>query len=92
MENYLSYPGSSAYGILFLGILGEYTGIPLPGSILLILAGALSYEGRLNGFVILCLAFVAAPWGTQSGFPSEEREGKSFLTATASYPLEARTA
>lgn len=79
MESYLSYSGSSAYGIIFLGILAEYAGIPLPSSILLILAGAMSYDGSLNGFVILLLAFVAASMGDAIWFAVGRARGEVFL-------------
>lgn len=79
MENNLAVLGSAAYGIVFFGVLAEYTGVPFPGSILLILAGALSYEGQLNGFAIFFLSFIAASMGDAVWFGIGRARGQIFL-------------
>lgn len=71
--------GSSAYGLIFTAVLAEYVGVPLPSSLLLILAGALSYEGHFNSLFVLFLAIVAASIGDTIWFAIGRVRGKLFL-------------
>ncbi len=75
----LPYFGPSAYGLIFLGVLAEYVGVPLPSSILLILAGSLSYEGHFNPLIVLFLGFVAASIGDTIWFTLGKVRGRIFL-------------
>lgn len=90
LENTLPYAGSSAYWAIFLGVLAEYIGLPFPSSILLILGGALSYEGRLNPLIILVLASVAASVGDAIWFTLGRGRGMVFLNGYCRLSLGSR--
>lgn len=69
----------SSYGLIFLGVLAEYVGVPFPSSILLILVGALSYEGRFDPILILILTLAAASLGDAIWFTVGKTKGTILL-------------
>jgi membrane protein DedA with SNARE-associated domain len=62
-----------------MAVLAEYVGVPFPSFLLLILAGALSYEGHLNPLVVLLLTLVAASLGDTIWFTMGRVRGNIFL-------------
>jgi len=70
---------SSTYGLIFFGVLAEFLGVPFPSSPLLILAGALSYEGQFDPILILILAVAAAALGDGIWFAVGRTRGATLL-------------
>lgn len=79
MESTFLTLASSTYGLIFLGVLAEFVGVPFPSSLLLIVAGTLSYEGRFNPILILALTLAAASIGDAIWFTVGKTRGPILL-------------
>jgi membrane protein DedA with SNARE-associated domain len=60
MTETLSFPVRYGYQLLFLWVLAEQLGLPLPSVPLLLATGALAASGRMNLVAATVIAFVAA--------------------------------
>ncbi|HEV8269244.1 MAG TPA: VTT domain-containing protein [Thermoanaerobaculia bacterium] len=69
------------YGLLavFLNILLQQLGLPIPAVPTLVVAGALAAQGRLSGFGVLGVAFVAAVIADAVWYELGRRYGRSIL-------------
>lgn len=56
------------YGLVFLGILLENAGIPLPGETIVLLGGWLAGSGELDFWGVFCCAVVGASIGDNCGY------------------------
>lgn len=68
-----------AYPILFGGLLLEYLGLPIPGELILLLAGALVSWGHLNLWTVLGLALLAVMLGEHVWYFAGRRGGQRWL-------------
>src|SRR5947209_6330638 len=92
MENILEFLEVYGYPVLFLVVMAENAGIPVPGETAVLLSGFLSSEAGKHIFklpLVIGLAFVAAILGDNMGFWLGRRwarprlqEGKRFLFLT----------
>lgn len=64
------------YAVVFVGVLLENTGIPVPGETILLAGAALSHIGRLSFAVVVATAIVAAILGDNVGFFIGRRGGR----------------
>ena len=65
MTGYLTQYG---YAFLFVVVLFESTGIPLPGESILVASGMLAGEGSLNIWAVLFAAFAGSIVGDNLGY------------------------
>ncbi len=68
-----------AYVAVFGGLLLEYLGLPIPGELFLLLAGALVAWGHLNLWVVLGLAVLAVMLGEHVWYFAGRRGGQRWL-------------
>ncbi|MCL6480259.1 MAG: DedA family protein [Firmicutes bacterium] len=68
-----------AYFVLFGGLWLEYLGLPIPGELILLLAGALASMGHLNLWVVLGLATLAVMLGDHVWYLAGRRGGQRWL-------------
>lgn len=79
MESAFLTSASATYGIIFAGVLAEFVGVPFPSSLLLIFAGALSYEEPFDPILILIVALGAASIGDALWFTLGKKRGAFLL-------------
>jgi len=82
--------GSLTYGLLFLTVLAEYIGVPVPSSVVLVLSGSLASQGRLSPFIILLLAQAAATLGDVLWFIVGRIKGEMFVRGYCKLSLGSR--
>jgi len=82
--------GSLTYGFLFLTVLAEYIGVPVPSSVVLVLSGSLASQGRLSPLIILLLAQVAATVGDILWFIVGRMKGEIFVRGYCKLSLGSR--
>jgi len=75
------------YIILFMGILGEKLGLPLPAGLLLIFTGALAGAGQLNFSIAFLLAVIACLLSDHFWYQIGRRKGGSILPFLCSISL-----
>jgi membrane protein DedA with SNARE-associated domain len=90
LETHLPNLGSVTYGAVFLSVLAEYIGVPIPSSAVLILAGALAAEGHLNLSVVFLMALVAATLGDGLWFIVGRLRGEIFIKGYCALSLGSR--
>jgi membrane protein DedA with SNARE-associated domain len=73
------------YPIIFLNILLESFGFPLPGEITLTVSSALAGEGELNIVLVLVLAFTAAVIGDNIGYILGRLGGRALVLRFGKY-------
>ena len=56
----------SGYPLLFLLVMGESSGVPIPGETALIAAAVLASQGKLQIELVIALAAAARSWATTS--------------------------
>jgi membrane protein DedA with SNARE-associated domain/rhodanese-related sulfurtransferase len=76
------------YAILFVAVLAEQTGLPIPSAPFLVAAGALAGLGRLSLFEALTLAVAASLIGDSLWFHLGKRRGSSILRFLCKIALE----
>ncbi|MBO0905331.1 DedA family protein [Jiella sonneratiae] len=76
MTEYLAQYGC---GLLFLVVLLESTGMPLPGESLVVAGGLLAGEGTLNIFLVLGAAFGGSIAGDNIGYFVGRRYGRAIV-------------
>ena len=67
------------YAVVFLGVLLENSGLPVPGETALLAGGALAHYGRLSLGRVIVIAFGGAVLGDNLGFAIGRRVGRSVL-------------
>ncbi|MEW5953678.1 MAG: DedA family protein [Bacillota bacterium] len=88
MENaVLSYLGHLGLAGLLLGVVLEGLGVPFPGSIMVILAGVLVHQGKLNFYNTWGVIFVGLNLGAASAYLLGKYAGEPFLVRYGRYLL-----
>ena len=69
------------YGVVvvFVGILVESSGLPVPGESLLVAAGVLASQGRLNILAVFLAAWAGGTLGDNVGYVLGRRYGRPFV-------------
>ncbi len=73
------------YLIVFLGVMLEGVGIPLPGETVLIAAGALAHRGFLSLWETIALGGLGAVMGGQVGYGVGRFGGRPFMLRWGRY-------
>jgi membrane-associated protein len=79
LASILAFTASAGYPVLFLLIMAESSGIPLPGETALITAAALAGQGKLSLPVVIGVAIAAAIIGDNLGYLVARRYGRGLL-------------
>jgi membrane protein DedA with SNARE-associated domain len=79
LASILAFTASAGYPVLFVLIMAESGGIPLPGETALITAAALAGQGKLSLPVVIGLATAAAIIGDNLGYLVARRYGRGLL-------------
>jgi membrane protein DedA with SNARE-associated domain/rhodanese-related sulfurtransferase len=79
------------YTILFLSVLAEQTGLPLPSSPLLLAAGALAGLHFLNPILVLATALAASLLSDSAWYVLGKRRGNSILGRVCQVSIEPET-
>ena len=88
MENaVLSYLGHLGLAGLLLGVVLEGLGVPFPGSIMVILAGVLVHQGKLNFYNTWGVIFVGLNLGAAGAYLLGKYAGEPFLVRYGRYLL-----
>jgi membrane protein DedA with SNARE-associated domain len=81
----LSLIGRYGYLIVFLGVMLEGVGIPLPGETVLITAGALAHRGSLTLWETMVVGSLGAVMGGQAGYCIGRFGGRPFVLRWGRY-------
>ncbi len=81
----LSLIGRYGYLIVFLGVMLEGVGIPLPGETVLITAGALAHRGSLTLWETMVMGSLGAVMGGQAGYFVGRFGGRSLVLRWGRY-------
>jgi len=76
VTDYLAHYG---YAFLFLVVLLESTGLPLPGESLVVAGGLLAGEGTFNIFLVLLTAWAGSVVGDNLGYAVGRRYGRKIV-------------
>jgi membrane protein DedA with SNARE-associated domain len=81
---------------IFVGLLLEYLGLPIPGELILLFVGAMVYWGRLSVCAVLATGFAAVLLGDHVWYLAGRRGGRKWLqwfcrATLGSAQCEART-
>lgn len=79
------------YLLVFVWVLAEQAGLPVPVSPLLLASGALAGQGKMNGFVVVMLAGIASLCSDSAWFYVGKRRGLSVLRLLCKISLEPDT-
>ena len=82
--------GRYGYLVVFLGVMAESAGVPLPGETVLIAAGALAHRGILNPGYVVLFGILGAITGDQIGYWIGRRGGRPFVLRWGRYLLVTR--
>jgi membrane protein DedA with SNARE-associated domain len=85
IQTLISYLHHYGYGLVFISILFEDFGLPLPGETMLIAASILAGTGQLNIFVVQAIAFAGAVIGDNIGYGLGYYGGRAPVTRYGSY-------
>lgn len=88
MENTLEFVIRHGYLVLFVWVLAEQLGLPLPAIPILLAAGALAGKGELDWTVIIALSTVAALISDLTWYELGRRRGGSLLHTLCRISLE----
>ncbi len=88
MTETLNFLVGYGYQVLFLWVLAEQLGVPLPSAPVLLAAGALAAAGRMNFAAATIVAFIAALSADQVWYRLGIRHGTSFLGGLCRLSLE----
>jgi len=75
----LNYLIEFGYPLIFIGVMLEDVGIPLPGETILLVAGFLAAQGHLNLIVVMAIALLGAILGDNMGYWLGRKLGRPFL-------------
>jgi membrane protein DedA with SNARE-associated domain len=81
---------SLGYPALFVFVMVESMGVPVPGETAVILAGLAANEGRLSIVLVIACAALAAIVGDNIGFEIGRRGGRSLLERPGRFAAERR--
>ncbi|MEW6274456.1 MAG: DedA family protein [Bacillota bacterium] len=81
----MDYLGALGTGGLLLGVIIEAMGIPFPGGLMVILAGFLVNQGRLNLFAVLVATILGFNLGASIAFFIGRCMGEPFLVRFSKY-------
>ncbi len=76
---------TAGYPLLFLLVMGESSGVPIPGETALIAAAVLASEGKLQIGVVIALAAAAAIVGDNIGYLIGRKGGRWLLERPGSF-------
>jgi membrane protein DedA with SNARE-associated domain len=79
--------GRYGYLVVFLGVMAESAGVPLPGETVLIASGALAHRGVLEPGYVALFGVLGAITGDQVGYWIGRRGGRSFVLRWGRYLL-----
>jgi membrane-associated protein len=82
----------SGYPLLFLVVMGESSGMPIPGETGLIAAGVLSSSGKLEIGVVIVIAATAAIVGDNIGYMIGRKGGRWLLERPGPFQRQRKTA
>jgi undecaprenyl-diphosphatase len=71
--------GRYGYLVIFLGVMAESAGVPLPGETVLIVSGALAHRGVLDLGDVLFFGILGAVTGDQVGYWVGRKGGRPFV-------------
>ncbi len=77
--------GRYGYLAVFLGVMAESAGVPLPGETILIAAGALVHHGTLGPVEVLLSGILGAITGDQIGYWAGRKGGRAFVLRWGRY-------
>ncbi|MCA1731638.1 MAG: DedA family protein, partial [Actinobacteria bacterium] len=87
LDQILSLIGQYGYLIVFLGVLLESTGVPLPGETILIAAGVMVQRGHLDLGDAIVFGILGAVVGDQIGYWVGREGGRPFVLRWGRYVL-----
>lgn len=91
MDGLVQFLSSHGYAVLFVTVLAEQIGLPVPSGLALLAAGALAAAGSMSFFLALMLATVACLSGDVCWFVLGKRRGRSILATLCRISLEPDT-
>jgi membrane protein DedA with SNARE-associated domain len=77
--------GRYGYLVIFLGVMAESAGVPLPGETVLIVSGALAHRGVLDLGGVLLFGILGAVTGDQVGYWIGRMGGRPFVLRWGRY-------
>ncbi len=77
--------GRYGYLVIFLGVMAESAGVPLPGETVLIASGALAHRGVLDPGDVLLFGTLGAVTGDQVGYWIGRKGGRPFVLRWGRY-------
>ena len=75
MKETMEFLVRHGYALLFAWVLGEQAGMPIPATPILMAAGALAGQGKLNGWIALGIALLASLCADTVWFDFGRRRG-----------------
>ena len=87
MNEILQLIGRYGYLVVFLGVMLESTGVPLPGEAVLLASGALAHRGVLDLVDVAFFGLLGAVAGDQIGYWIGRRGGRPFVVRWGRYVL-----
>ncbi|HET6345062.1 MAG TPA: VTT domain-containing protein [Myxococcota bacterium] len=88
METLLTFLESHAYGVLFLAVLADQTGLPVPAAPFLVAAGAMLREGTVSPWPVFALATSASLMGHTAWYVAGRLRGVAMLRLVCRLSLE----
>jgi membrane-associated protein len=79
LASFLTFTQTAGYPLLFVLVMAESGGVPLPGETALITAAALAGRGQLSIALVIALAAAAAIVGDNLGYLIARRYGRGLL-------------
>jgi len=79
MHTVLQFVMKHGYSVLFGGLFAQHLGLPLPGPLFLLAAGALAATGKMGLAVALILAVLACVLGDWAWYEAGRRQGDRVL-------------
>jgi membrane protein DedA with SNARE-associated domain len=92
LASILSFTASAGYPLLFLLVMAESSGVPVPGETALIAAGAFAAGGQLSLPLVIVVAAAAAIIGDNLGFAFARRYGPGLLRRPGPFSRQRRQA
>jgi membrane protein DedA with SNARE-associated domain len=87
MNEVLFLIGRYGYLGVFLGVMLESAGVPLPGEAVLLASGALAHRGVLDPVVVLFFGLLGAVTGDQIGYWIGRKGGRPFVLRWGRYVM-----
>jgi membrane protein DedA with SNARE-associated domain len=90
LASLISISSNLGYPVLFVLVMIESMGVPVPGETAVILAGLAANTGRLSIVLVIAFASLAAIVGDNIGFEIGRRGGRALLERPGRYARERR--